>query len=227
MLKAILFDLDNTLIDFMHVKKSSADAGLNAMIAAGLKIDQSKARRTLYELYDKYGIEHQEIFQKFLHKVEKKIDYKILASGIVAYRKQQAGIMEPYGTVMPTLIKLREKGLKLAIITDAPRIKAWMRLTELKLGDFFDVVVTFDDTKKYKPDPAPFEKAMKLLNVGPDECMMVGDWAERDITGANKLGITSVFARYGAVRPLKDSKADYELKQFTDLLDVIEKVQKL
>ncbi len=226
MLKAVLFDLDNTLIDFMHVKKSSVDAALNAMIAAGLPMDQIKARRTLYELYDKYGIEHHEIFQKFLQKVDKKVEYKILASGIVAYRKQQAGIMEPYGTVMPTLIKLREQGLKLAIVTDAPRLKAWIRLVELKLHDFFDVVVTFEDTKKYKPNPEPFEKAMKMLKVTPDECMMVGDWAERDIRGANKLGITSVFARYGALRPAKDSKADYELRNITDLLKVVEKVQK-
>ena len=66
MLKAILFDLDNTLIDFMHVKKSSVSAALTAMIAAGLRIDGDKATKVLYDLYDQYGIEHQEIFQKFL-----------------------------------------------------------------------------------------------------------------------------------------------------------------
>ena len=77
-IKAILFDMDNTLIDFMTMKRKCCEAAIDAMISAGLKMKRKKALRLLFELYDKYGIEYQQIFQKFLESTGGKIDYKIL-----------------------------------------------------------------------------------------------------------------------------------------------------
>ena len=150
-MRAVLFDLDNTLIDFMRMKKISCEAAISAMIDAGLRMEKDEAYAKLFELYGVHGIEHQEIFQKFLEKVQSRVDYRILAAGIVAYRKVQAGLLEPYPNVIPTLNKLRENGLKLAILSDAPRLKGWIRLTEMKLAEFFDIVLTHDDTLEYKP----------------------------------------------------------------------------
>src|SRR3989338_6179735 len=140
MIKAVLFDLDNTLIDFMKVKRSSIDAAINAMLAAGVRVEKKKAEKILYTLYRQYGIEHQQIFQKFLRAVLGRLDYKILAEGIVAYRKTQAGILQPYSDVVLMLKRLRQQRLKLAIVSDAPRMRAWLRLVEMKIHNFFDVV---------------------------------------------------------------------------------------
>ena len=161
-------------------------------------------------------------FQKFLRKVNGKIDYKILAAGIVAYRKAQIGVLEPYAMVIPTLIKLREKGLKLAIISDAPRLNAWIRLVEMRIHDFFDVVITFDDTKLKKPDKAPFEAALRQLKIPAEECLMVGDWPERDIAGAKELGMKTAFAKYGSTKE-NTTKADYDLKGVQDLIKIVKK----
>ena len=223
MVKAILFDLDNTLIDFMKMKRASCEAAVEAMISAGVRLDKEKALRVLYELYDTHGYEHQMIFQKFLRKLNHKIDYRILASGIVAYRKVQLGFLEPYSRVVPTLIKLKERGLKLAIVSDAPRLKAWIRLVEMKIQDFFDVVVCFEDTRQRKPSRLPFERAVMLLGVSPKDCLMVGDWPERDIQGAKALGMKTVFARYGAMKPVRSSGADYEIASIDQLLAVVSK----
>jgi len=87
MIKAVLFDLDNTLIDFMKMKKHSCSAAIDAMIGAGLHIEHDKAIKVLFGLYDKYGLEEKTIFQKFLNKITGKVDHKILANGIVAYRR--------------------------------------------------------------------------------------------------------------------------------------------
>lgn len=222
MIKAVLFDLDNTLIDFMRMKRASIDAAINAMLGAGLKMDKEKASRKLYTLYSKHGIEHQKIFQKFLKKVTGKVDYKILAAGIVAYRKAQLGVLEPYAMVIPTLIRLHEKGLKIGIVSDAPRLRAWIRLVEMRIHDFFDVVVTFEDTKKRKPHRAPFEEALKQLRLLPEECLMVGDWPERDIKGAKQLGMKTAFAKYGATKDAT-TKANYELNSIEEVIKVVEK----
>ena len=114
------------------------------------------------------------------------------------------------------------KGKKLAIITDAPRLKAWLRLAAMKIGDFFDVVVTFEDTKKHKPDNLPFEAALRKLNLKPGECLMVGDWPERDIKGAKRLGMKTCFARYGNPK-IKRSDADFEIDDIKELLKIAQK----
>jgi putative hydrolase of the HAD superfamily len=220
MIKAILFDLDNTLIDFMKMKKVSCEAAIDAMIDAGLNVEKEKAIKILFKIYDKYGLEDPRVFQKFHKKVLGKVDYRILAYGVVAYRKMRSGFLEAFPHTHYTLLKLKSKGLKLAIVSDAPRLKAWMRLAYMKISDFFDVVVTFDDTKQLKPSIMPFKLAMKRLNVQPNETLMIGDLPQRDIKGAKSLGIKTAFAQYGNLK-VKNSDADIVLKDIKDLLKIV------
>ena len=222
MLKAVIFDLDNTLIDFMQMKRMSCEAAISAMIDAGLQMDKEKAMGLLFKLYDREGLEDPKIFQKFLAKHQKKIDMKILASGIVAYRKVRAGFLEPYPHVLRTLMKLKEKGMKLAIVTDAPTLKAWIRLTSMKIADYFDVVVAFEDTMQFKPHGLPFQAALRYLNLDANQCLMVGDRPERDVQGAKKLGMVTCFARYGNTKIKTYSGADYEIDDIGQLLNILD-----
>lgn len=219
MIKAVIFDLDNTLIDFMKMKQLSCDAAISAMIDAGLNVNKRKATRELFFLYDKYGLEEKTIFQKLLKKLQKKVDYEILASGIVAYRRVRAGYLEPYPHALEVLFELRRRGIKLAIVSDAPRLKAWIRLVSMKINHLFDVVVTFDDTKEMKPSTLPFKLTFKKLRSRPQECLMVGDRPERDVKGAKKLGMITCFAKYG--NPKAESNADYEINDIKELLEII------
>ena len=221
MIKSVIFDLDNTLIDFMTMKKISCDAAISAMIGAGLNVNKDKAMKELFKLYGMYGMEEKTIFQKFLKKVAKKIDYEVLASGIVAYRRVRTGFLEPYPHVSEVLFELKRRGIKLAIVSDAPRLKAWIRLVSMKINHLFDVVITFDDTREMKPSTVPFKLAFKKLKVKPSECLMVGDRPERDIEGAKKLGMLTCFAKYGNPKA-KSSDADYEINDIKELLEIVE-----
>ena len=221
MIKAVIFDLDNTLIDFMTMKKISCDAAISAMIGAGLNVNKEKATKQLFVLYDKYGLEERKIFQMLLKKLTKKIDYEALASGIVAYRRVRAGFLEPYPHVLDVLLELKRRGIKLAIVSDAPRLKAWIRLVSMKINHLFDIVITFEDTKELKPSTKPFNVAFKKLKVSPSNCLMVGDRPERDIKGAKKLGMLTCFAKYGNPTA-KGSDADYEINDIKELLEIIE-----
>ncbi len=221
MIKVVLFDLDNTLIDFMKMKKMSASAALSAMIDSGLNMDYGKAEKILFKLYDKHGIEYQHIFQEFLKKTSGKVDYKVLSNAITAYRRVQMGFLSPYPHVRSTLIKLREKGIKLGIVSDAPKLKAWLRLSEMNLTEFFDIVVTFDDTGKKKPHHLPYKAALRKFRVKPEEVLFVGDWPERDIKGAQKAGMKTALAEYGTLFPKGKIKPDFELKEFRQLLELV------
>ena len=72
---------------------------------------------------------------------------------------------ENLSIIRNTLTKLKAKGLKLAIVTDAPILKAYRRLDSVGVTEFFDVVVTSTDTGKKKPSPEPFNEALKRLNL--------------------------------------------------------------
>jgi putative hydrolase of the HAD superfamily len=152
------------------------------------------------------------------------IDYRILAAGIVGYRRAKEGHMVLYPHVRMTFAHLLKLGLKIAIVSDAPRMSVWTRLVSLGLDAFLDAVVTHDDTGKKKPDPAPFRLALTRLGVAAEEAIMIGDWAERDIVGAKALGMRTVFARYGDDFNTKDSGADFEAADILELVEIIKKV---
>ena len=223
MIKAIIFDLDNTLIDFWKFKRVSCEAAVDAMIDAGLKMKREDALDKLYELYLEAGLENPQIFQKFLSEVNGGLDYRMLAYAIVAYRQARTGFLRPYPHVKKMLISMKDRGLKLAIVSDAPRLKVWIRLTVMKLDDFFDVIMGLEDTGKLKPNPAPFLKALDLLGVEAGECLMVGDQPLRDIKGAQEVGMKTAFAKYGFERQVpEDIKADHDLESIEDLISIIE-----
>ena len=208
MIQAVIFDLDNTLLDFMNMKIKAVESAVNGMIEAGLQMEKDLAKNTIFKIYDEKGLEYQEVFDDFIQKELGKIDYKILASGIVAYRKAREASLILYPNVNSTLITLSKWGLKLGVVSDAPSREAWMRICSVNLHHIFDAIVTFHDTGMHKPSPEPFEKISSLLKVPPENSLMVGDWPERDVIGAKKLGMKTVFAKYGDVFDTKYSGAD-------------------
>ena len=224
MIRAVIFDLDNTLTDFMKMKRAAIDAAVDGMIDAGLKLSRQEASERIYRVYDREGIEYQQVFDLFLHEQFGAIDYKLLTSGIVAYRRARDSYLVLYPHVNLTLMEILKRGLKLAVVSDAPRLQAWMRLAQLQLQHLFDPVVAFEDTGEKKPSPKPFERALELLNVTPAEAIMVGDWPERDVVGAAQLGIRTAFARYGDTFGTGTSGADYDLNDVYELVEIIDRL---
>ena len=223
MIKAVIFDLDNTLLDFMNMKSQAVISGINGMIEAGFQIDKNYAYKSIFKIYESKGWEYQEVFDDFILSEIGKLDYKILASGIVAYRKAKEASLILYPNVNSTLITLSKLGLKLGVVSDAPSREAWMRICSVNLHHIFDAVVTFHDTGMHKPSPEPFRKISSLLEVRPEESMMIGDWPERDVIGAKKLGMKTAFAKYGDVFSTKVSGADYDIMNINEVIDIVKK----
>ena len=208
----------------MKMKEASIDAAIDAMIDAGLNLKKEEAREEIFKIYDEQGIEYQQVFDKFLEKVLGRIDYKIHAAGIVGYRRVREYVLVAYPHVMVTLVELMKRSLKLAVVSDAPRLQAWTRLCSLGIHNYFDAVVTYEDTEKRKPAPEPFEKALQILEVPPHAAIMVGDWAERDIVGAKVLGMRTVFARYGDSFGTGRSGADFDVRDIRELVEIVDKL---
>lgn len=223
MINAVVFDLDNTLVDFMDMKRRAIDAAIHAMRDAGLKLPPEEIRSRIDKIYEQRGMEFQNVFDQLLYDEFSKIDYKILSSGVIAYRRAREAALVPYAHVYMTLIELTKMRLKLGVVSDAPAREAWLRLCYLNFHHIFDAVVTFDDTGERKPAPGPFRKVLEKLGVKASEALMIGDWAERDVVGAKQVGMKTVFARYGDTFGTKNSHADYDVDDIGELIEIVRK----
>lgn len=218
MIKAVIFDLDNTLIDFMSMKKAASAAAANAMITAGLKDYPEDLADTLFSFYLDHGIESDDAFENYLLQEYNAVNYRILAAAVNAYLKEKYLHLNPYPGVVDTLEEFKRQGFMLGVVSDGLRLKAWMRLNEAGLDKYFDAVVTYDDTGRQKPAREPFLRICDELGVIPEECLMVGDWPERDIQGGKLAGMRTCLAKYGQ---MGHAAADYEIEDFADLLDIV------
>lgn len=221
-IRAILFDLDNTLVDFMQMKQAAVSAAVVDMIDAGLDLSATEASRRIWEIYDREGIEFQEVFDRFLMEHYNRIDHKILASGVIAYRRAREAALVLYPHVKITLIELVRRGYRLAVLSDAPAKQAWLRLCSLGLQHIFETVITPEDTGERKPHPLPFRKALETLGVSAAEAVMIGDWPERDMVGAKAVGIRTIYARYGDAHQSSRSGADKDIDDISELLEILD-----
>jgi len=223
-IRAIVFDLDNTLVDFMKMKADAVTAAIDGMIDAGLELPREAVRSRIDAIYQEQGLEYQKVFDRLLESELGHIDPKILASGIVAYRRARESALVLYPHVQMTLLELIKRGIKLGVVSDAPQPQVWLRLCSLQLQHVFDAVVTFDDTREHKPSPAPFRLLLERLGVGPRDALMVGDWAERDVVGGRSLGMKTVFARYGDTFGTLHSGADYDIDDVFQLVAIVDEL---
>lgn len=224
MIRAIVFDLDNTLTDFMKMKHAAVEAAIDGMIDAGFRLPREALRSRIDAIYREQGLEFQRVFDELLEREFGQIDPRILASGVVAYRRARESTLVLYPHVQMTLLELAKRGIRLGVVSDAPRMQVWLRLCSLSLQHVFDAVVTFDDTQERKPMPGPFREVLKRLGVPPGDALMIGDWAERDVVGAKSLGMKTVFARYGDTFDTKESGADFDVDDVFELVSIVDRL---
>ena len=228
-MRAALFDLDNTLIDYMRYREATAMAASRAMAKHGLPFEGTMIYERIFEIYDAYGMEYEKTYSEVvrgfdirdLNRAE-----RIQQAAIVAHQGVMANVLQTYPEVKPGLRELRNMGLMLGLVSDGPRNKAWKRIVIAGLEDEFEVVVTHTDTGTFKPSPEPFLLALEKLGLEPSECLYTGDDPERDVKGARGVGMVTCLARYGYNQikrykkydETKLPKADYQIDSFGSLL---------
>lgn len=224
-IRAIFFDLDNTLVDFTQMKRESCRAAVQEMISFGLKMNANEAYALLMQTYSKLGLESDIAFTQFL-KDNNQFDHKILAAAINKYLETKRNFVKPYPKVKPTLQELKTRRLMMSIVTDAPKTKAYQRLIHMGIDEYFHFVVGFEDTESEKREGLPMKFAIKKLdeefpNLPNSEVLMVGDSMARDVNPAKQLGLRTALAKYGQQLQEETGTPDYVLNEFSDILKII------
>jgi putative hydrolase of the HAD superfamily len=225
-IRAVLFDLDNTLVDFLRMKRTASDAAARAMVAAGadFAFSADEAGDILFGEYLQ-DLEGDTVFADFLQRHHRQriglsqhhVD-RITAHAVNAYLKAKMLQTEPYPGVRRTLIALVRRGVRLGVLTDAPRFKAYQRLESAGLVDFFDFVLTFTDGGERKPHERPFRLALDHFGLPPQQVLMVGDWPERDLAGAKGVGMRTAWAAYGKPGMPAPPDAEFTLAAAEELI---------
>ena len=233
-LQAVLWDLDNTLLDFLRMKRLASDAAARAMVAAGADFPfaEDEAGDILFGDYLE-EIEGDAVFEAFVkehHQQRLSLSQhnldRITAAAVNGYLRTKLVALEPYPGIRRSLLALSRAGLRLGVVTDAPRFKAYQRLDAAGLTDYFELVVTRSDHGAQKPDERPFREALDRLGLRPPEVLMVGDWPERDMAGAKGVGMRTAWARYGHHGSEDAVDADHILERPTDIVALAMRLQK-
>jgi putative hydrolase of the HAD superfamily len=229
--KAVLFDLDETLIN-AHVALDAAHRAVAKKLRdylreSGIDADEATIRLKLGDFDDRMNVETRYDRDKWWPVLlselgsRRKVSLQIIEELTEIYWSTYSSVSKPYPDAEPTLNYLRQKGYKLGLVTDTdgkPGIKS-RRLKHLDFIRLFDVVViSGEDTVHTKPSPEPFLLAASKLGVNTEECAVVGDKPFTDIRGAKAAGMLAIWIRRG----------DWGIEEPADLVvDSLAKLRKI
>ncbi|MET1123703.1 MAG: HAD family hydrolase [Archaeoglobaceae archaeon] len=211
-MRTVIFDLDNTLVEFVNAKRRACEEVAKLVGSDGEELFSYFLRGKGFESCENIAdyLKDRGVYSEELYEVAAEL-----------YEETKLRELKVYDGVFELLEELKKRGLKLCVVTDADRENAERRLRKAGIIGYFDLIVTFDDTGRKKPDPAPLELALRKLGCRPEDAILVGDSGGRDVEAGKKLGITTVHATYGCWK-IEECRADFSISSPLELLEIIE-----
>ena len=202
--KAILFDLDDTLLDMYSAMHSSWQE-ICADVAPGLGCDPATLRETIRRESAIFWADEEAVAGYRVRPLDSRthvVRLSLLSLGLdespaedIA-RRSLRGYLErvaPFDDSIETLESLRAQGYRLAMVTNGSSDTQREKIGRWKLDAYFDEIVIESEFGRGKPDPGVFRKALAGAGAAPHEAWMVGDNLYADIGGARAAGIHSVW----------------------------------
>lgn len=223
-IKAIIFDLDNTLYDMEAQRIEPAlRSAVDAMISSGLDCSQEEGFQVIKNLFYKHLKSNNFLaLAKMFATTGMDLD-RIAQSGKEAYYGYTSTKLTLFPGVQEMLEQLRSDH-QLALITFGDPVVQNKKLDLLGIRDFFDIV-----TIATRPDKEEcFLDVIDELGVKQNRIMVVGDRLDSEMKIGNKLGMTTVRIQHGRYKnALPDSEIeepDYEIPKVINLIDVMDDI---
>ena len=215
-IKGVLFDLDGTLVNttplilesFRHTfKQFGMPVPSDSELVAGFGLPM----RTAVTAYmpDEMADEFCDAYRAY-------------------QRTRHDELIEGIDGVGETLYSLKQSGIKMAVVTSKKRPAAIRDLGCYDLVEYFDTIIACDDCSENKPLPGPSLMALKRLGLNGADCLAVGD-SPYDFQSARAAGCQTAAVRYTSFDwnfILNEGKPDYVLNKMTDLLTLIDTLNK-
>ncbi|WP_420628607.1 HAD family hydrolase [Candidatus Leptofilum sp.] len=244
-IKAVLFDMDDTLIDWSEFEGDIAGLESNGLhnlyryfVDSGHSLIPFPEFRLAYRETAVHawqeakkswaGVSFVNILQTLLAQCGLDIANIDMDAALRAYKWGPLPGVELFADTLPVLGKLKSDGYKIGLITNAMQ-PMWMRDIELRaygILEYLDARLTSGDVGFMKPHPFIYWRALELLEVQPEAAVFVGDRPANDIAGANEAGLTSVLMspphlnrELGSIRP------NYTISTLSELLPILTELE--
>jgi len=204
----VLFDLDGTLLDTSDLIIKSFQHTFKIHYQRELKPE---------EVYPFFG--------KTLRAAMETLGPDKVEELIATYREynlaQHDHLISAFAGVAEIVHALYSAGITLGVVTSKTQATALRGLRLFNLDKYFTAVVGADQCKNHKPHPEPVLRAMVMLKVSPNACLMVGD-SPADIISAKKAGIKTAAVKWTQVpwTAIEAAGPDYYVETMYDLLNL-------
>ena len=218
--RAILFDLDGTLIDTTDLILACFDHSWRSVCGRSL---------SRHSYVSTFGIPLRQamhlLWTANVQSNEDADNWTIIDTLLAEYRAFNLAnhdtIANAFIGVQETIIKLRERQYSIGVVTSKSRELAIRGLKLFRLDGLIDAAVFLEDTERHKPDPEPILTGLDQLGVPPCESAYVGD-SRFDMIAGRAAGVTTVAALWGPTprAELKLEHPDHYACDMTALLNL-------
>ena len=207
MKKAVLFDIDGTILDTSDFVFTAVKYTLN-------KYNLNASEEKLTQAMGKPLVE----FYKFIFP---NLNYELLSKTHHDYQEDKFDMGKPFPGVKNVLKKLKSRGFLLAAVSNRSKIGLINSLKSGKVYKYFDVIIAVDDIENPKPHKDHPLKALEILGVEKDLSIMVGD-TENDILAGKSAGIKTVGVTYGWIgKEIKNHNPDFVIDNLEEILEIL------
>ena len=215
MIKAVLFDLDGTLVNSLE---DLADSANFALTQFGFPTHEMEE----YKYFIGNGIPN--LVERIIPEQDEETKMKALECFKAYYREHYTDKTVVYDGIYDTVDAIRHMGLKIAVVSNKVH-EMTVTIVEKLLGDRFDIVCGKQDSFPTKPDPTLTLKVMDDLGVKPCECLFVGDSGTDAKTSVN-AGCAGVGVLWGFRKEdeLLENGAKYIVKKPCEIVDIIQRL---
>ncbi len=236
MLKAIFFDMDETLCG-----TSQADKAAGQKFAAWIQQTypqvsdpQAFLQRYLQGVYKKLNAEFPQLvallpdenafrcglIQTILSEVGIHIDAEQAQQAQHYFDSARMGAFTFFPGVKEMLTDLR-KHYKLVVITNGPIFSQHPKLKATQMDEWVDHIIVGGEEPEEKPAASIFQKALNLVDVKPEEALHIGDSLAADIAGANNMGILSVWVNATGASNPTEITPNFEIRETVELKEIL------
>lgn len=228
-LKAVLFDLDDTLFDRNKAQEEILDRIVHEFREIFTGIDKKRifnafleSDRLMTEEFnaggsiDEVRIGRSKKFLKILGLSEEFAE-KITEMYIKSYPIINTSVKDA-----KFVLRNLAKKFQLGVISNGSRDVQYQKLETLGIKDLFHCIVLSEEVGIRKPDPRIFWKATTSLDMEPEECLYVGDSYGTDILGAKKAGMQTCWFNPKNLLPQEDVEPDFEIHTLDEILGFLE-----
>lgn len=229
-LRAVLFDVDDTLFPTTEFARLARNNAVRAMVQAGLGLPEEAVKEELAEVIAEFSSNYPNHFDKLIQRLRPSAlahrnPALIVAAGVAAYHDTKFQLISPFPDVPPLLADLRGAGLKTGVVTHGLTSKQAEKLVRLGLVPHLDPEAIFisEQIGISKPNPKLWQVALRDLGLEPDEVAFVGDSLTHDVAPAKELGMLAVWASRAARQSLEQTgvEPDVEVADFEELRELL------